>query len=454
MTPDQDLYSMRRRLSLQLMVGALVVLGAVSLAVYAATHSLVERNQQRYLNVKVNKMTETAQSFMREAGDAPDQGRAAYRALLVRNAERRPGSRLELALADGSPFYADPDEEAHRFEGPAAKRDFVLPGLDGQAAFRGSYAIDGAQDAALLRQIAWVLLAATLGGALLAAASAGWVVQRGLRPLRALTRQTERIAGGELSQRLQLRRPVAELQPWVQEFNGLMDKVQQTYGQLEAFNADVAHELRTPLAALIGKTEVTLSRERSADELSTTLQANLEELHRMAALVNDMLFLSKADHGALARRSQPVDLAAAAASVAEFYEAAASERQLSIAVQGSVTLPIDEPLFKRAVSNLVSNATRYAAAGSVIEVRIEEKDNEAWLTVHNQGPRIAPEHLPKLFDRFYRADTARTERDSHHGLGLAIVAAIARMHKGRTRAESGEAQGSGWARLGFSVARG
>jgi two-component system, OmpR family, heavy metal sensor histidine kinase CusS len=184
------------------------------------------------------------------------------------------------------------------------------------------------------------------------------------------------------------------------------------------------------------------------------LQANLEELHRMAALVNDMLFLSKADHGALARRSQPVDLAAAAESVAEFYEAAAGERQLSIAVEGRATMPIDEPLFKRAVSNLVSNATRYAAAGSVIEVRVEEKDNEAWVTVQNQGPRIAPEHLPKLFDRFYRADTARSDRDSHHGLGLAIVAAIARMHHGRTRAESGEAQGSGWARLGFSVARG
>ncbi len=430
-------HSMRQRLSLQLMLLALVALGLVSAAVYAATATLMERNQQRLLSVKVNKLTETSQAFLRNGQEGLDNsGLEGFRQLLIRNAERRPETRLELYLPNDQLFYVDPLSESHLLSKYVQGRLFELPGLDGTTAFKGSFTIDISQDAVLLRQIFWILLGATLVGALLAAACARWVVQRGLSPLKSLTRQTEQIADGKLSQRLALRQPTRELEPWVHQFNQLMDKVQQTYGQLEAFNADVAHELRTPLAALIGKTEVTLARERSPEELSATLQGNLEELHRLSALVNDMLFLSKVDHGALARRASPVSLRVSVNEVAEFYEAMISERQLSIQVEGDVLMPIDEPLFKRAISNLISNATRYASVGSSIAVRIEARSSEVWVEVINQGARIPAEHLPKLFDRFYRVDEARAQRETHHGLGLAIVAAIARMHGGSTRAQS------------------
>jgi two-component system, OmpR family, heavy metal sensor histidine kinase CusS len=435
-------YSMRRQLSLQLIALTLVALGGISVAVYWATSALFDRSHARLLNVKINKLTETSQSFLRA-------GNSGFRELLVANSVKRPETRLELFSPDGTPFYIDPDEEPHQVSAHTRARAFALPAPDGTVSYTGTFTIDVENDVQILRSIALVLLVATVAGALLAGASAHWVVRRGLGPLRMLTRQTERISTGAMSERLQLRRPVAELQPWVRQFNGLMDKVQDTYTQLESFNADVAHELRTPLTALIGKTEVALSRERSPLELSETLQANLQELQHLSTLVNDMLFLSKADHGALVQRGAPVALQDAAAQIAEFYEALAQERNVRITVAGSAMANVDESLFKRAVSNLLSNAVRFADAGSTIHILLQEHGEETWVWVKNAGDVIEAHHLPRLFDRFYRADAARSERESHHGLGLAIVAAIARMHGGTTDAWSG----NGYTQIGFSIHR-
>jgi two-component system, OmpR family, heavy metal sensor histidine kinase CusS len=436
-------YSMRRQLAWQLMALTFCALGAISLVVYFATSALFDRSHARLLQVKINKLTETSQTFAAT-------GYEGFRELLVNNSVKRPDTLLRLNRAGGESFYADnEDDEAHRLSVHVRSREFVLPAPDGSAAFRGSFSIDIKNDVEILRSIALVLLAATIVGALIAGASARWVVRHGLHPLKQLSNQTERIASGDLSGRLRLRREVAELAPWVRQFNGLMDKVENTYTQLESFNADVAHELRTPLTALIGKTEVALSRERSTEELNDTLQANLDELQRLAGLINDMLFLSRADHGEMAERTRPIDLAACAAQVAEFYDALLQERELRVEIKGSATAEVDEPLIKRALSNLISNAARFADRGSTLRIEIVDARDEVWLFVANQGATIAEQHLPRLFDRFYRGDPARAERTTHHGLGLAIVAAIARMHCGETKAESSE----GGTTIGFSVQR-
>jgi two-component system heavy metal sensor histidine kinase CusS len=242
---------------------------------------------------------------------------------------------------------------------------------------------------------------------------------------------------------------VEELEPWIAQFNALLERLEAAYRQLEGFNADVAHELRTPLATLIGQTEVALSRERSADALHDILASNLEELQRLAALVNDMLFLASADRGAQARRNGSTSLAAIAAQVIEFHEAALTERALSVAVRGDAVVPIDEPLFKRAISNLLGNAIRFADSGSEIAVDIDaDEPGQVKVLVQNRGVEIEPAHLPRLFDRFFRAESSRhSEGEPHHGLGLSIVAAIARMHSGRTFARSGD----GVTALGFTV---
>jgi two-component system heavy metal sensor histidine kinase CusS len=294
------------------------------------------------------------------------------------------------------------------------------------------------------------LIVATLGCAALTGMGIRWLVRRDLKPLDDLAAQTRAISARRLDQRLMLDRPAAELLPWIEQFNALMERLEQAYAQLEGFNADVAHELRTPLATLIGQTEVALSRERSVDSLRETLVSNLEEMQRLSAIVNDMLFLSNADRGAVARRGEPVSLAALAHQVAEFHEGSLDEAGLKLDVEGDATVAIDEPLVKRALSNLLGNATRFAERGSTVRVKIAGSEPEGvQVVVQNRGEAIEPQQLPRLFDRFFRGDTSRCcDQEQHHGLGLAIVAAIARMHAGRTLAHSQ----AGLTEVGFTLA--
>jgi two-component system heavy metal sensor histidine kinase CusS len=161
-----------------------------------------------------------------------------------------------------------------------------------------------------------------------------------------------------------------------------------------------------------------------------------------------MLFLTRADRGAVARRSAPVSLADQARTVAEFHEAMLESAGQQVQVSGDALMPIDAGLVRRAISNLLGNACRYAARGSVISIVIDRRLDAVWIKVVNQGDPIAPAVLPHLFERFFRAERSRTDSSHHHGLGLAIVAAIARMHGGTTHAVSG----TGTTEVGFSLA--
>jgi two-component system, OmpR family, heavy metal sensor histidine kinase CusS len=222
----------------------------------------------------------------------------------------------------------------------------------------------------------------------------------------------------------------------------------QAYEQLEGFNADVAHELCTPLATLISSTELALRRARGAEELREVLGSNLEELQRVAGIVQDMLFLSQADRGSSARRVATASLAGVARQVADYHDAALDDAGVRVEVIGDTGGEFDLPLLQRALSNLVANATRYSARGSTIRIEIDAlTGGEVRLAVANHGATIEPAHLPRLFDRFFRGDRARSGAHQNHGLGLAIVAAIARMHGGRPFASSA----SGITSIGFTV---
>jgi len=313
---------------------------------------------------------------------------------------------------------------------------------------RAELVLDSSSDAELLRKLAWTLLASALGGAAIVSTGGAWLVRRALLPVRDLARQAAALSPENVGQPLDGSAQAQELQPLVSQFNALLVRLDNAYQQLEGFNADVAHELRTPLATLIGETELALSRERSIPELRDVLGSNLEDLHRLAGLVNDMLFLSKADRGERARRSPVGSLAALAAEVVEFHDAALQEAGVSVRVCGDGGGAFDAGLLRRAVSNLLANATRFAERGSTIDLDIEpDKSGGVRLSVSNVGPEIPVEHLPRLFDRFYRADRAREHGDANHGLGLAIVAAIARMHGGDTFVRSS----AGKTTVGFSL---
>lgn len=435
-------YSIGRRLSLQLALQTALGLFVILAIVYGATAMLFKVKHDESLSQHVTVMSDLIHDADREGGRAEVLRKVAW------TAERRPGTYLELLRSDGSVFYRDalvtfdpraPESRAHRFE-------MALP-MSGDM-LQGRMVLDCSQDAVFGRRMALVLGGFVVLGGVLAGWGSFYRVRCGLQPLVDLANQLQAVDVRGRGQRLSLTQPAEELLPLVDQFNGLMLRVQETYAQLEGFNADVAHELRTPLTTLMGQTEVMLSRERSVDELTDTLASNLEELQRIAGIVNDMLFLAQADRGTKARRGQPVRLAEVVNQVVEFHEAPLEDAHLRVNVVGDAHMPVDEALVKRALSNLLGNAIRYARPGTVVTVGIEPGEAGVRLWVENEGPPIAEEHLPRLFDRFFRADPARSEVEKpHHGLGLSIVAAIARMHDGSTQAQALP----GGTRIGFSL---
>ena len=439
-------HSIAGRLSKKLALFAAVVIGLVSGASWLSMAMMVkERNAQEQA-----RSCDIVADIL--ALEARNGGERAVLQRLNSDAPTRAKAHLQVLRADGSVLYADPMSDALHQSSHQRTQAFQIstPGVAG-GMLQARYTMDFTRSAELGKRWALTLVAVSLAAGVVVALGAGWFVRRSLLPLGGLAAQTRAISPQHLHQRLALADPAEELLPWVTQFNALIDRLQRAYTQLEAFNADVAHELRTPLATLIGETEVALSRERSPEALRETLQSNLEEMQRLSALVNDMLFLSQADRGVTARRGAPVSLAALAAQVSEFHEATLEDAGLALRIDGDATLPVDEPLVKRALSNLLGNATRFATPGSTVVINIAPAADaeQVQLVVQNRGQAIAADHLPRLFDRFFRVDSARCCEDGqHHGLGLAIVAAIARMHAGRTVAESA----SGTTRVGFTLA--
>lgn len=298
---------------------------------------------------------------------------------------------------------------------------------------------------------AYTLLA--LAATLLAAGMGFWIARVGLRPLRQLSRDAQSLQPNTLSQRLATAELPVELRDLAGAFNGALGRLENAYQQLEGFNADVAHELRTPLANLIGATQVALSRRRDAAQFQEVLQSNLEELERLRSIVNDMLFLARADQGEAATALAECLVASEVNKTLEFFEFLLDEKNVGVQMEGDLraTAIMERALFRRAMSNLVHNAITHSRPRSQVVVRIRPDDRFVWVTVTNAGETIAQTHLQRLFDRFYRVDPARNDAQGEHGfgLGLAIVKAIARMHGGGVTASSD----NGLTTIGFGLLR-
>ncbi|MBA4742325.1 MAG: heavy metal sensor histidine kinase [Azoarcus sp.] len=273
--------------------------------------------------------------------------------------------------------------------------------------------------------------------AALAAAALGWfAARRGLAPLRRITATASGLSAARLDERLSMRDAPAEVQALVEAFNGMLDRLEGAFRRLDAYSADIAHELRTPVSNLMTATEVALTRARSAEEYSDTLHSNLEEFERMARMISDMLFLAKADDGRLPGPAESVALEDEAGALVEFYEALAEERGVGLRVDGCALVAGDRLMLRRALSNLLSNALRHAARDTTIDIDIVSGAREARLAVINRGEPIPPAALPGLFERFHRVGDERSLRGEGAGLGLAITRSIVEAHGGRIEVES------------------
>lgn len=297
--------------------------------------------------------------------------------------------------------------------------------------------VDRAQDAGLLTGLIKATLVALPFLLLVVALGAGLIARTGLAPLRRFNRLAASIGTTSLDQRVSASGLPGELADMASEFNSMLERIEEGYRKLQDFSGDLAHEMRTPVATLLGRTQVALSQTRSVAELREVLEGNVEELDRLSSLINDMLLIARAEQNAASIQNEPVGLAREALRVAEYLSLVADEKGLNLHVTGSAPpLSADPLLIQRAITNLVSNAIRHALARSTIAIEIASEDSFATLAVTNDGEGIAPADLPRIFDRFYRVDPGRSRRDGGSGLGLAIVKSIVSAHGGTVAARS------------------
>ena len=279
-----------------------------------------------------------------------------------------------------------------------------------------------------------VILAALMTGFL------GWVaVRRGLAPLHAIKLEAAAITADRLHSRLATESIPIELVDLAETLNQMLARLEDSFRRLSDFSSDIAHELRTPVSNLLTQTQVMLLRVRTIDEYQDVLASNAEELERMAKMIADMLFLAKADNDLVMPNLETVDLRAEAEGLASFYEAVAEENSVALTVDGSATVTGDRLMLRRAIGNLLSNAFGHTPRGGYVRIQIgKNEDRMATIQVENSGETISPEHLPRLFDRFYRADPSRKRLADGVGLGLALTRSIIQAHGGSVSVRSAD----------------
>jgi two-component system, OmpR family, heavy metal sensor histidine kinase CusS len=266
------------------------------------------------------------------------------------------------------------------------------------------------------------------------------VTRRGLQPLNAMTRSLKRVGPNRLHERVPPAEWPRELQPVAIAFDDMLDRLEDSFTRLSQFSADLAHELRTPLANIRGEAEVALTRPRSPNEYAAVIESSVTECERLSAVIDNLLFLARAEAAESKVNCVHFDGRAAIEQIAAYNEAIAEERRLQIICAGEGEVYADPVLFGRAVSNLVDNAVRFTPDGGRIEISLTMTLEHAEIAVEDTGCGIAAEHVPRIFDRFYRVDASRSSEGT--GLGLALVKSIADLHGGAVAVTSEVGRGT------------
>jgi len=265
---------------------------------------------------------------------------------------------------------------------------------------------------------------AGLGGYLLTA--------RGLAPLALMASQAHEIGGASLNRRLEIGAAADELVMLSASFNELLARLDQSFETMRRFVADASHELRTPLSVIRGEADVALAQDRSAASYRESLAIILDESRRLSRLVDDLLNLARADSGHAKLFVQDFYLNDLLADCCRSAQAMAGPLGVEVAYHSAGDAPFrgDEELLRRLVMNLLDNAIRHTPPGGKIAATLETAPSEVRIGISDNGTGISPEAAPHVFERFYRADEARSRQDGGFGLGLSIVKWVAEAHHG------------------------
>ncbi len=256
------------------------------------------------------------------------------------------------------------------------------------------------------------------------------VARKGLRPIIKLEQAIDEITATALHERINLHDWPKELTHVAEKFNHMLDRLQTSFTQLCEFSSDIAHELRTPLHNLRGITELALSKPDLSDAYRGMLEKYMHEYQHLSKLIENLLFLARADHGQLPLKKTPIDLRQMVLDIYDYYQAMADEQNIRLVCIGGSLICVDPPLFKRVMVNLISNAFKYTPSDGEIRVNIQVHAQAVAIEIADTGCGIPPEHLVHLFDRFYRVPQTDGSNTSGIGLGLAIIKSILNAHSG------------------------
>ena len=419
----------------------------------------LEKEDEHFLNSRVRVLEKILQ-------DQPDGTDALEREIAEENAGFRGQYRTYSRILTGSAHiiyeapgmnqeippsvFPDPDEQGGKVKKwrSATNRTYLLiatwAGNDvtPQSRREIQVALDETGEEVLVSRYERYLMGVLLIGILISVIIGVVTAQRGMRPLADIARAAERITASHLHERIAATRWPRELVLLAQAFDGMLDRLEDSFKRLSQFSADLAHELRTPINNLRGEAEVALSRPRETEEYREILASSLEEYGRLSHMADSLLFLAKADAEQAGVTALPLDARAEIEKITAFYEAVAAEQNVRMACEGDGTINADPILFRRAISNLLSNALRYTPGGGAITFSIHPVNDATEIICRDTGSGIAQEHLPKIFERFYRIKPSRTMQAEGAGLGLAIVKSIIRLHSGEITAQSVVGEGT------------
>jgi two-component system, OmpR family, heavy metal sensor histidine kinase CusS len=258
------------------------------------------------------------------------------------------------------------------------------------------------------------------------------VARKGVAPLNQLARTAQSINISSLQNRMGNMQWPEELDNVVHEFDAMLDRLEDSFNRLSQFSADLAHEFRTPLNNIRGETEVVLARFRTSEEYIEVLGSNLEECEKLSSMVDNLLFLARAENVQTVIKKSELSAETEIKAVSEFYEPIAAEQQITITCEGSSLICAEQTLFRRALSNVLSNSLQSTPNGGKVMISINQ-DHGSFvdITIRDTGCGIRSEFLPKIFDRFCRGDQDNSNHKHGSGLGLAIVKSIMDLHQGK-----------------------
>lgn len=320
-------------------------------------------------------------------------------------------------------------------------RSKITLGEDGNL-YQIQLAYDTFQHYSSLRKYRVMLIVILLTGFIICPLLCLVIARRGLAPLQNLTNAIEKIHIKNLNCPIPTEKSPIELLKLINAFNDVMTRLEKSFKQLSQFSADLAHELRTPVHSLMNQLEITLSKPRTIEEYNIVLLSSLEECTNLGQLIDRLLFLARTENPTVAIEKIEINTEDEIANICDFFEAAAEEKNITITHEGNTTIYADRILFQRALSNLISNAVKYTPINGKIFIHTYLQEHNVIIEIRDTGCGIPPEHLNNIFDRFYRAEFARSKHTGGHGLGLAIVKTIMEIHGGSVEVSSIMNEGS------------